>query len=93
MGRGWRRSFYFDRGRFVQVPDLPGGNISSIAGDGHGKVWISNLGEGLFYSTPEGVVQHIPWADSNTNKGRELCCLIGCTAAYGSDFSTAEWHT
>ena len=53
--------FYFDRGRFVRVPGLPGGNISSIAGDGHGKVWISNLDEGLFYSTPEGVVQRIPW--------------------------------
>ena len=33
----------------------------AIAGDGHGKVWISNLDEGLFYSTPEGIVQHIPW--------------------------------
>ena len=54
--------FYFDRGRFVPVPGVPGGNISSIAGDGQGKVWISNLDEGLFYSTPEGVVQRIPWA-------------------------------
>ncbi|MGO9841357.1 MAG: two-component regulator propeller domain-containing protein [Candidatus Acidiferrales bacterium] len=61
--------FYFDRGRFVQVPDLPGGNISSIAGDGHGKVWISNLGEGLFYSTPEGVVQRIPWGRLGHKQG------------------------
>ena len=34
----------------------------SIAGDGHGKVWISNLDHGLIYSTPEGPVQRIPWA-------------------------------
>ena len=54
--------FYFDRGRFVQVPGVPGGNILSIAGDGQGKVWISNNDEGLFYSTPEGAVQRIPWA-------------------------------
>src|SRR5208337_3301713 len=54
--------FYFDRGWFVLVPGLPGGNILSIAGDGHGKVWISNLDHGLFYSTPEGAVQSIPWA-------------------------------
>src|SRR5271157_2208128 len=65
-GRLWAGSregvFYFDRGRFVLVPGLPGGNILSIAGDGHGKVWISNLDHGLFYSTPEGAVQSIPWA-------------------------------
>ena len=61
--------FYFDRGQFVRVPGLPGGNISSIAGDGHGKVWISNLGEGLFYSTLEGVVQRIPWARFGHKQG------------------------
>ncbi len=54
--------FYFDRGRFVPVPGLPGGNILSIAEDGDGKVWISNVDDGIFYSTPEGAVQHIPWA-------------------------------
>ena len=65
-GRLWAGSregvFYFDHGRFVRVPGLPGGNIFSIAGDGHGKVWISNLDQGLLYSTPEGAVQRIPWA-------------------------------
>ena len=61
--------FYFDRDRFVRVPGLPGGNISSIAGDGHGKVWISNLDEGLFYSTPEGVVQRIPWGRFGHKQG------------------------
>ena len=65
LGRLWAESregvFYFDRGRFVRVPGLPGGDTSSIAGDGHGKVWISNLDQGLLYSTPEGAVQRIPW--------------------------------
>ena len=54
--------FYFDHGRFVRVPGLPGGNILAIAGDAYGKVWISNLDHGLFYSTTEGAVQRIPWA-------------------------------
>ena len=53
--------FYFDRGRFVRVPDVPGGNIFSIAGDGQGKVWISNNDEGLFYSAPKGAIQRFPW--------------------------------
>jgi len=54
--------FYFDRGRFVGVPGVPGGNISAIAGDGQGKVWISSLDQGLFFLMPEGAVQHIPWS-------------------------------
>ena len=65
-GRLWAGNregvFYFDRGRFVLVPGAPGGNVLAIAGDEHGKVWISNLDHGLFYSTPEGAVQRIPWA-------------------------------
>jgi len=55
--------FYFDRGRFALVPGVPGGNILAIAGDGSGKVWISNLDYGLVHSTPEGAVQRIPWAE------------------------------
>ena len=54
--------FYFDGDRFVLVPGVSGGNILSIAGDGNGKVWISNNDEGLVYATPEGAVQRIPWA-------------------------------
>jgi len=53
--------FYFDGGRFVRVPGIPGGNILAIAGDGHGNVWISNFDRGLFYSTPGSGVQCIPW--------------------------------
>ena len=65
-GRLWAGSpegvFYFDRGRFVQVPGLPGGDMSSIAGDSHGKVWISSFEQGLIYSSTGGAVQRIPWA-------------------------------
>ncbi|HTZ57220.1 MAG TPA: two-component regulator propeller domain-containing protein, partial [Acidobacteriaceae bacterium] len=66
QGRLWVGSsegvFYFDRGRFVQVPRVPRGNILSVAGDEHEKVWISNLDQGLLYAAPEGAVQRIPWA-------------------------------
>src|SRR5208337_3048230 len=65
-GRLWAGNregvFYFDRGRFVLVPGAPGGTIFCIAGDGRGNVWISNLEQGLFYSTPESAIQPIPWA-------------------------------
>ena len=64
-GRLWASTnngiFYFERGRFMPVADIPGGNIFSIAGDTQGKVWISNADRGLFRRTPEGAVQHIPW--------------------------------
>jgi len=64
-GRLWASTnngiFYFERGRFMPVADIPGGNIFSIAGDTQGKVWISNADQGLFRRTPEGAVQHIPW--------------------------------
>ena len=66
LGRLWVGSsegvFYFDRDRFVRVPGVPGGDTFSIAGDGHGNVWISNLDHGLIYLTPEGAVERIPWA-------------------------------
>ena len=65
QGRLWAGSsdgvFYFERGRFVPVPGLPGGNILAIAGDGHGNVWISNLDHGLFHWTPQGTVERFPW--------------------------------
>ena len=66
LGRLWVGSrqgvFYFDRGRFVQVTGLRGGDIFAIAGDGHGKVWISSFDQGLIYSTAGGAVERIPWA-------------------------------
>ena len=53
--------FHFDHGRFARVPGLPSGEVLSIAGDGHGTVWISNTEQGLLSSTSEGAVQRIPW--------------------------------
>ncbi|MGD1093775.1 MAG: two-component regulator propeller domain-containing protein [Bryobacteraceae bacterium] len=65
LGRLWVGSregvVYFDGGRFVPVPGLPGGDVLSIAGDGDGKVWISS-NDSLSHWTPEGAVQRFPWA-------------------------------
>ena len=65
LGRLWVGSregvLYFDGGRFVPVPGLPGGDVLSIAGDGDGKVWISS-NDSLFHWTPEGAVLRFPWA-------------------------------
>ena len=61
---GWRAAkvcFISTAAGLCRFRCFPGGNIFSIAGDGQGKVWISN-DEGLFYSTPEGAVQRIAWA-------------------------------
>src|SRR5271165_1493879 len=73
-GRLWAGSregvFYFDRGWFVLVPGLSGGNILSIAGDGHGKVWISNLDHGFFYSTQRVPFRAFLGPDSDTSLGR-----------------------
>ena len=54
--------FYFDGNQFVRVPNAPGGNIWSIAGDGHGKLWMSHGTAGLFYFTPGEMIQPIPWS-------------------------------
>ena len=64
-GRPWAGTadgvFYLDHNQFVKVPGIPGGNIFAIAGDGHGKVWVSNQDYGLFYAAPQGAIQRIPW--------------------------------
>src|SRR5262249_31379389 len=63
-GRLWVSSsdglFYFERGRFVWVSGLPRGAIISIAGDGHGNVWILHQSEGIFYWSPTGGAQEVP---------------------------------
>ena len=72
-GRLWAATregvFYLDGGRFARVPGVPGGNIFSMTGDGQGRVWISNNDEGLFCWTPDGGVQHIPWARFGQKRG------------------------
>jgi len=63
-GRLWASTdkgvFYFERGRFIQVPGVPGGNIFSIAGDRHGNVWILNGRAGIFYWSPNATVRRTP---------------------------------
>jgi signal transduction histidine kinase/ligand-binding sensor domain-containing protein len=54
--------FYFESGRFIRIPGLPGAYTYSIAGDGYGNVWISNFLRGLFYWTERRAVQQIPWS-------------------------------
>src|SRR5262249_49163660 len=63
--------FYFERGRFVRVPGVPGGDIFSIAGDGHGNVWILQ-NEGLFHWSPNAAVQQIPWSQFGQKMGRTM---------------------
>jgi signal transduction histidine kinase/ligand-binding sensor domain-containing protein len=53
--------FHFELNRFVRVVGVPG-NILSIAGDGHGKVWLLHYKEGVFYWSPNAPTQHIPWS-------------------------------
>jgi signal transduction histidine kinase/ligand-binding sensor domain-containing protein len=53
--------FYFERGRFARVSGGPGGYTFSIAGDGHGSVWILQR-ESLFRWSPDAAVQQIPWS-------------------------------
>ncbi len=66
QGRLWASTsdaiFYLEAGRFIRVPGIPGGSIYGIAADGGGKLWISNGDLGLFYVTPGGSVQQIPWS-------------------------------
>ena len=53
--------FYFGGSQFARVPNAPRGNLWSIAGDGHGKLWASHGDAGLFYFVPGDAVQPIPW--------------------------------
>jgi signal transduction histidine kinase/ligand-binding sensor domain-containing protein len=54
--------FCFGRDRFIRVPGARGGNIWSIAGDGHGQLWVNDGTTGLFHFTPGEAVQPIPWS-------------------------------
>ena len=54
--------FYLEGGRFMRVHGVSGGAIYGIAADTHGKEWISNGELGLYYWSPGGAVQQIPWS-------------------------------
>jgi signal transduction histidine kinase/ligand-binding sensor domain-containing protein len=74
-GRLWASTsdgvFYFERGRFIRVPGIPGGNIFSIAGDRHGGVWILAV-ENLFHWFPNAAVRQIPWSQFGQRTGRAM---------------------
>jgi signal transduction histidine kinase/ligand-binding sensor domain-containing protein len=65
QGRLWVATadgmFSFEGGRFLRVPGVPGGMMSSIAPDGNGNMWISNR-KGLIHFASGGAVQLIPWS-------------------------------
>jgi len=53
--------FYFEGGRFIRVSGVAGGNTFAIAGDGDGKVWVSDSA-GLIHLTPGEAAQPVPWS-------------------------------
>jgi signal transduction histidine kinase/ligand-binding sensor domain-containing protein len=53
---------YFENGRFIPVPAVPGGYVHSMAGDRVGNLWISVQEQGLFHLLRKSVVEHIPSA-------------------------------
>ena len=63
--------FCFERGKFIRVSGIPGGNIFSIAGDGHGGVWTL-AGENLFHWFPNAAVRQIPWSQFGQRRGRAM---------------------
>jgi signal transduction histidine kinase/ligand-binding sensor domain-containing protein len=75
-GRLWASTsvgvFYFEGGRFIRVPGVPGGYTSSVVGDDEGGIWISNGETGLFHMTPELVVERIPWSQFRHQRATAL---------------------
>jgi PAS domain S-box-containing protein len=64
--------FYLERGRFIRVPGVPGGNIFSIVGDGHGNVWILDGTAGIFHWCPDATVQQSPWPQFERKTSRAM---------------------
>ena len=52
---------YFEGGRFIRVPGLPGGNVGAFAPDGFGNMWVSLHDVALFYRAAGGAVERFPW--------------------------------
>lgn len=57
----------FERGRFTQVRELPGGSVNAIAGDNHRGVWISYENRGLVHWGGGKVVETVPWSSLGGN--------------------------
>jgi signal transduction histidine kinase/ligand-binding sensor domain-containing protein len=64
-GRIWvstRGGFgYLENGRSIPVNGTPGGNVTSIAQDRAGNLWVADEHLGLFQLDRGGEVQQIPW--------------------------------
>jgi len=55
---------YFENGKFTPAPSAPQGNITSIAADGHGGIWLSLWhadGYGLVHWLNGKLIDTIPW--------------------------------
>ena len=69
-GRIWlstaRSVGYLDQGRFIAIPGVPGGRVSSITGDLKGNLWFAHQTQGLFHLAGERVVDHATWANWGT---------------------------
>jgi len=63
--------FYLERSKFVRVSGVPSGYIFSIAGDGHGKVWILQVAR-LLYGSPNSQIHQIPWSQFGQRTGRTM---------------------
>lgn len=68
-GRLWlstrRSAGYLEKGRFMQVPGVPGGRVHGIAGDRSGNIWFLHETQGLVHvadTNGKPVVQRISWA-------------------------------
>jgi signal transduction histidine kinase/ligand-binding sensor domain-containing protein len=63
-GRIWvatrRGIVYLERGKFVPVPDVPGGSVVCMVGDRAGGIWISEQ-RSLYHLHGRTVVEEIPW--------------------------------
>ena len=51
-----------ENGRFTRLPDVPGGYVNAIAGDGGDGVWIGYQDRGLNHVVQDRVVEKVPWS-------------------------------
>jgi ligand-binding sensor domain-containing protein len=92
-GRIWvstqRGTAYFENGRFIPVPGVPGKHVFAIAGDNAGNVWISTENGGLLHVIHRSVVESIPWA---TLGHKEAACVLLRDPVQGGLW-LGFWHT
>jgi signal transduction histidine kinase/ligand-binding sensor domain-containing protein len=62
---------YMKNRRFVSIRGVPGGDVSSVAQDKQGNLWIANQGQGLLRLSKGGTVQRISWASIGYRDGAQ----------------------